>query len=151
EKNRDQARMLVEQAGSEARDLETQARQGRGVSARQQASILGSRDVRAAGIELSDAEGDLGVLLLDHPSNDVSVLSQKDRVGRTRQRLYDAIQDGLGQAASGASAEDQESMRDRLYHEVLARSVRARRSRLAGYVGQFERRLETTPGPQLAL
>ena len=42
-------------------------------------------------------------------------------------------------------------MRDRLYHEVLARSVRARRSRLAGYVGQFERRLETTPGSQLAL
>jgi uncharacterized protein involved in exopolysaccharide biosynthesis len=154
EKNRDQSRMLVRQAETEMADLDTRIQSFDGTvraMVRQDATMLRTGRLRTLGDELNKAETDLGVLLLDKPSTDLSVAAQKDRVGRTRQDAYDELEGAVSSRHPGLSADALRAARDAFYTQLQLNSIRTRRDRLQKYLDDYERNYRQAPREQLEL
>ena len=151
EKNRDQARTLVRQANEEAADLERQLARSPLLSSKGPAVVARSATLRALGEELNRAESDLGILLLDKSQPDQSVVAQKDRVGRTRQAIYDQLTGEVAARYPSMSPNDQNDLRDGLYAQLQLASIHARRDRLQKCLDDYDRNYRQAPREQLEL
>ena len=154
EKNRDQARTLIRQAGEEVDDFNRQKQVLSGtvhLGTSAESSLLKTGAMSTLSDDLNRAEIDLGVLLLDKPQSDIAVVAQKDRVGSKRQAIYEALSTSVSAHFPNSSVAEQADIRDFYYTQLQLNSVRARQERLQGYLNDYERNFRESPRAQLEL